>query len=95
MATHSLQGQDGAEFLLHVDDAGLVTGIDGPWPEEKDAEVELTGDLPRFKTPENLPDHVVRYATANGLWVCYYDDVHCQTCYCDGSGKQVRCVRHC
>jgi hypothetical protein len=95
VATHSLRSSFGEEFLLHVDNEGRIVQVDGPWPDEADVEFDLEGQLPRFRAPENLPDHVVRYATGRGLWVCYYDDVRCQTCYCDGSGKTVRCVRHC
>lgn len=95
MQTHMLKDRSDSEFVVHVNDDGRIVNVEGPWPEETEAEFELYGELPRIKGPDLVPDHLARFAMSRGLWVCYYDDVRCQTCYCDGSGKVVRCVRHC
>ena len=95
MQEHKVHDADGAEFTIHVEVDGRIARIDGPWPQGGDAMFELTGDLPRVRAADNVPDHLISAAGTEGLSVCYYDDVHCQTCYCDGSGKVVRCVRHC
>lgn len=95
MATFQLRDSSDAAFVLTTDDEGAITDVSGPWPEEPAFELELTGEIPRFSLPRDVPDRIVKEAMAKGLEICYYDPVHCRTCYCDGSGKVIRCASHC
>jgi hypothetical protein len=84
----------GAEFAVTIDDDGLIASVAGPWPEESGAEFVLEGPLPAHRNISEMPDSVRALAAESGWEVCYYDDVGCRTCVCDGSGR-MRCGKYC
>lgn len=95
MAIHRLQNDQGADFEIRCDELGLIHAIEGPWPAGRDYEFELSGEMPSFALARDVPARITSTAEKTGLQVCYYDPVHCRTCYCDGKGKVIRCVGHC
>jgi hypothetical protein len=88
-----LVGDDGGRYVATVDGDGLVTSIDGPWIWGESGELVLTGELGGHRSAA-APDHVTAEALDRGEDVCFYDNVACRTCFCDGSGR-MRCVPMC
>lgn len=95
MAVRRVQDSTNSEYAIETDDAGTILSIQGPWPERPGFEFDLTVDHCEFAEASNVPQEVRASAEARGLQVCYYDPVHCRTCYCDAHGKVLRCVGHC
>ena len=55
------------------------------WPEGHE-ELVFTTNLPAHAVVDDVPAHVRAHAEERSEVVCYYDDVHCRTCFCDGRG---------
>jgi len=93
MASHTVQSDRG-EFEVVVSDEGTIVDVVGNWPEAGE-EFTLEAPIPEHKAVQGAPEQIQAKGKESG-WgeVCYYDDVHCQTCYCDGKGR-MRCFRHC
>jgi hypothetical protein len=92
MAAHTVSSDRG-EFEVVVAEDGTITDIRGDWP-KADEEFTLEGDIPEHASVDNVPESIRARAAETGWEVCYYDDVHCRTCYCDGKGR-MRCSSHC
>lgn len=91
----TLKRQNGDNFTFHQASDGGISGVDGPWPEESGLEFEVYGEIPAHPPASNAPDRVLTLAIARGLDVCHYDEQNCRTCFCDGSGKVIRCANQC
>jgi hypothetical protein len=86
---------EGAEFEVHVDDAGRIARVAGPWPDEEGAEFELHGQVPSHVPIEDAPAHVHEFAAARGRHVCSYDPDGCTTCFCDADDNVLYCRKMC
>lgn len=90
-----LTSRAGEAFTIRIGDDGRIADVEGPWPTEPGAELVLEGDLPAHGSAVDAPESVRADALARGLDVCFHSESPCRTCYCDGSGRLVRCVAMC
>lgn len=95
MSSHAFTDAEGQAFDVTIGVTGEITDVVGPWPDTPSAEFALRGVLPPHTTPAGVPDSVRETALARGLEVCFYDAVNCRTCFCDGTGRIVRCANMC
>jgi hypothetical protein len=91
---HKLSDESGREFELHIDDSSRIAAVVGAWPEGRE-EFALQGPLPAHSDVESAPAHIQAEAAQRGMAVCFYDDAHCQTCYCDKEGNVMYCKGIC
>lgn len=95
MSSHAFTDAEGRAFDVTIGVTGEITDVAGPWPDGPTADFELHGMLPPHTAPAGVPDRVRALAIDRGLEVCFYDPVNCRTCFCDGTGRIVRCSKMC
>ncbi len=94
MAMHQVTSSLGGDFEISVGDDGRIADVAGEWPEQG-VEFELTGGIPGHTPVEELPENIRSAAASRGQEVCFYDPDGCRTCFCDESGRVLRCVGMC
>lgn len=94
MNKHLLSDSSGGRFELHLDGSARIVNVVGDWPQGNE-EFRLEGPLPAHAEVEGAPEHIVAEARKRGLAVCFYDDTHCRTCYCDKEGNVMYCKGIC
>jgi hypothetical protein len=92
VGSHRMESDHG-DFEVIVED-GRIVDVVGDWP-ETGIEFELRGEIPEHSPPQNPPESIKAAAAERAMDGCYWSESGCHVCFCDGSGKILRCVRMC
>lgn len=80
----------GSQFEIVVADDGHIAEVVGDWP-EAGREFELRNP-PAHMSLRHLPERLAADPASAGRAICFYDEASARTCFCDDTGRVLRCV---